>query len=142
MKTEALLTSHMLGPLKPRKKEYTLYDAGCPGLAIRVQPSGGMSWVTWQRSGQTTRRITLGKYPDLDVAAARAALHAFIAGGTMPAVPACPSFAEITALFLKAKQGVYQKDTLYCMQTYLDSQLLPAFGKLRLNRITTPQVAA
>ena len=85
MKTEALLTSHMLGPLKPRKKEYTLYDAGCPGLAIRVQPSGAMSWVTWQHNEQATRRITLDKYPDLDVAAARAAraaLHAFIAGGT------------------------------------------------------------
>ncbi|MBL4558960.1 MAG: tyrosine-type recombinase/integrase [Rhodobacteraceae bacterium] len=39
MKTEALLTPHMIAALRPKAKEYTLHDAGCPGLALRVQPS-------------------------------------------------------------------------------------------------------
>ena len=40
MKTTALLTEHYLNSLKPRKREYLIYDAGCDGLAIRVQPGG------------------------------------------------------------------------------------------------------
>jgi len=46
MKTTALITPHLIVSLQPREKEYTLHDARCDGLAIRVQPSGAMSWVT------------------------------------------------------------------------------------------------
>jgi integrase len=141
MKTEALLTPHMLSSLKPKKKEYTLFDVGCHGLAIRVQSGGAMAWVTWRRVDGKTRRITLGKYPEIDLEQARATLHSFIATKAMPQIAACPIFGAITKQFLKAKRDVYQPDTLYCMTTYLDSQLLPAFGEIRLDKISTPQVA-
>ncbi|WP_411892546.1 tyrosine-type recombinase/integrase [Yoonia sp. SDW83-1] len=142
MKTEALLTPRMLASLKPKKKEYTLFDGGCPGLAVRVQPGGAMSWVTWQRAEGKTRRITLGRYPNLGLEEARAALHGFVATKTVPQIPACPTFGAVTKHFLKAKQGVYQAGTLSCMQAYLDTQLLPAVGDTRMDKITTPQLAA
>lgn len=44
MRTEALLTPHMLTTLKPKRREYAIFDAQCPKLSVRVQPSGAMSW--------------------------------------------------------------------------------------------------
>ena len=142
MKTEALLTPHMLASIKPRKKEYAIFDVGCPGLALRVQPGGAMSWVTWERNAGKTRRITLGAFDTLSLDDARRALGAYATSQTLPRIANCISFAELVRLFLRAKQGHYQPKTLSCMQAYLDAQLLPAFGKLRMNAIKTPDVAA
>ena len=51
--------------IKPKAKEFSLYDAQCEGLALRVQPSGVRSWVCWERTNGKTRRITLGRYPEI-----------------------------------------------------------------------------
>ncbi|TRD13705.1 tyrosine-type recombinase/integrase, partial [Palleronia caenipelagi] len=142
MKTEALLTPHLIATLKPRSKEYTLHDAGCVGLALRVQPGGARSWVTWDRQGGKTRRITLGKVEALDLEAARTALRSRQAGLALPETPGTsPTFGALAQRFLEAKAGIYTPRTLSCLGAYLDSQLLPAFGAKRLHTITTPQVA-
>ena len=65
MKAAALLTPHLLASLKPKAREYAVQDAGCPGLALRVRPSGARSWVTWERRGGTARRVTLGREGDM-----------------------------------------------------------------------------
>ena len=41
-----------------------------------------------------------------------------------------------------AKAKVYRPRTLSCLRIYLRSQLLPAFGRMRLDRITVPAMAA
>ena len=53
----------------------------------------------------------------------------------------CITFAELVRIFMVAKRKVYRPDTIDSMQSYLKTQLLPAFGKTRMDRITTPEVA-
>lgn len=142
MKTEALLTPHMLASLTCTSKEMTIYDAGCPGLALRLRPSGARSWVTWNRTGTTTRRITLGSLDGMSLEDARKAVHAQ-SSPVKPevALPTAMTFGALAKLFCAAKTGVYAPKTLICLRSYLETQLLPAFGSRPLHKITTPDVA-
>lgn len=144
MKTVTLLTPLILSSLKPRQKEYMLYDAQCKGLALRVQPSGAKSWVCWQRNAGKTRRVTLGRFKDMDVSAAREAFHGHRGSGEPPVAPERQNtltFSALCTAFLNAKRGVYAASTLSSLGYYLGTQLLPAFGNRRIAEITTPEIA-
>lgn len=144
MKTITLLTPLILSSLKPRKKEYVLHDAQCAGLALRVQPGGAKSWVCWKRDADKTRRVTLGRFEDMDLDAAREAFHAHKGTGKRPAAPQqrdTLTFAVLCTAFLDAKRGVYAASTISSLGYYLDTQLLPAFGPRKIARITTPEIA-
>lgn len=144
MKTVTLLTPLILSSLKPRQKEYMLYDAQCEGLALRVQPGGAKSWVCWHRNAGKTKRVTLGRFEDMDVSAAREAFHAHRGTGEPPVAPEQQStltFSALSAAFLNAKRGVYAASTLSSLGYYLDTQLLPAFGKRKIAGIKTPEIA-
>ena len=77
------LTDKAVANLKPRPTRYQAFDGGCPGLSIRVTPTGGKSWV-WQyrehvattsggyEPGKRQRFWTLGTYPALSLRDARA----------------------------------------------------------------------
>ena len=142
MKTEALLTPHMISALKPRAKDYTVYDAGCDGLALRIQPKGARFWVCWERKNGKTKRVTLGKLSDLTLDQARDAVRRRQAGIKAKSKPETRlTFGQLAKRFLAAKDGEYTPRTLYCLSCYLDTQLLPLFGKSPLHRITTPALA-
>src|SRR5688500_668967 len=47
-------------------------DAGLQGLYLVIQPSGMKSWAVRYRSGGKPRKLTLGPYPAVDLATARA----------------------------------------------------------------------
>jgi integrase len=48
------------------------FDSGFPGLALRVSYGGSKSWVFFYRLyGGKLRRLTLGRWPSMDLAAAR-----------------------------------------------------------------------
>jgi integrase len=47
------------------------FDADTPGLALRVTPAGARTWYAFYRVGRTTRRVKLGTFPALELAAAR-----------------------------------------------------------------------
>jgi integrase len=53
-----------------RRTEY--FDEELPGFCVRVSPSGGKSFSVLYRRGRRLRRYTLGKYPVLGLAQARA----------------------------------------------------------------------
>ena len=75
------LTDRAVVNLKPKGQRYQVFDGSCPGLSIRVSPSGGKSWV-WQyrehvatdsgfEPGKRTRFWTLGSYPAVTLKKAR-----------------------------------------------------------------------
>ena len=39
------LTDAAVARLRPREREYTVWDSRVTGLGVRVRPSGGRSWV-------------------------------------------------------------------------------------------------
>jgi len=147
MKRIVLFSPLMLRSIKVKEKEYTLYDAACDNLALRVQPSGAMSWVTWQKHAGKVRRVTLGRFDALSLEDAR--LHANSDTLTDPmdarkmllASPPSLTFAALARLFLTSKTGVYSEGGIASFTIYLKNQLLPAFGSLAVNRITTANVA-
>lgn len=63
-------------------------DAQQPGLRLRISEQGTRSWVWLKKVNGRTRRITLGRYPEIDIADARKAaakLSGEAAMGTDPA---------------------------------------------------------
>ena len=49
------------------------FDAGYPGLALRISYGGGRSWVYFYRANGKQRRMTLGTFPAMSLADARQA---------------------------------------------------------------------
>jgi Arm DNA-binding domain len=58
----------------PARGQIDYFDKGYPGLALRVSYGGAKAWVYFFRlHGGKLRRVTLGRWPAMDLAAARGA---------------------------------------------------------------------
>jgi integrase len=66
------LTEVALKAFLPREKRYEAPDGKVAGLHLIVQPSGARSWAWRFRFAGKPRKLTLGSYPELGLAAARA----------------------------------------------------------------------
>ncbi len=68
------LTDPRVRQAKPEQKPYNIYDSG--GLYLTVSPTGGKWWRLKYRHVGKEKRIGLGAYPEVTLAAARAARDA------------------------------------------------------------------
>src|ERR1700722_1798577 len=63
MKTQRI-SKRMIDHLKPRPKEYAVFDSDIPGFGIRVRPSGTKSYILMYRAGHgrraALRKLTIG----------------------------------------------------------------------------------
>jgi integrase len=66
-----LLTDRTIAQTKPEAARKEVPDALVPGLYLIVQPSGHKSWAARYRVDRRARKLTLGPYPRLGLAAAR-----------------------------------------------------------------------
>ncbi|MGH7779481.1 MAG: tyrosine-type recombinase/integrase [Candidatus Binataceae bacterium] len=67
------LTDRAAQAARGRKEgQFLIRDADVRGFALRVTPNGSKAWVWDGRIHRQMRRITIGQYPDLNVAEARA----------------------------------------------------------------------
>ena len=55
----------------PKGKRVERFDAGVPGLALRITDKGAKSWSVYYRSRGGHQRLTIGRWPEVGVAAAR-----------------------------------------------------------------------
>ena len=65
------LTVKAIAAAKPGAKEYTLWDNLLAHCGVRVQPSGVRSYIVQTRVQGRMRKITLGRFPELSLDAAR-----------------------------------------------------------------------
>ena len=67
------LTDAVIRSFKPREALYTVGDATCPGLCIRITPKGVKTFAFAYRRKATGKIewVTLGRYPDLALTRAR-----------------------------------------------------------------------
>ena len=136
------LSDAMVRATKPRTREYSLRDAICPALSLRVQPNGSRSWVVRKQVHGKTQRIGLGAASYLSVDEARAKAFACLSDPkAKPTMRPAPLFRDLARQFLEAKRKSYKPSTLNAFEAYLNSQLIPTFGDTPTNRITTPEVA-
>lgn len=67
----ATFTTNFLKGLKPGSKRFEERDLGCPGLLIRVGVKGEKIWEVVVSEGGKRRRVRLGTFPEVGLAAAR-----------------------------------------------------------------------
>jgi integrase len=71
--TKRALTAAAVNRIKPPQNgQCDHFDAGYPGLALRVSYGGARAWVYFYRVHGKQRRMTLGRYPAMTLADARA----------------------------------------------------------------------
>ena len=136
------LTDAAVARLRPREREYTVWDSRVAGLGVRVRPAGGQSWVLLLDAGGRTKRVSLGPVSAKSVEEARRECHARQAAGPQPekqtAGPAntMPLFRDFVAGPWKQSHFArYKPSGQKTASVFLRRQLLPAFGTKPLDRI-------
>ena len=139
------LTDAAIARLRPRDREYTVWDSRVPGLGVRVRPTGGRSYVLLVRVGGRSRRVSLGPVPGRGIDAVRRECHAREADPepeqTDAAALPAPLFRDFVAgEWKRACFDRYKPSTRRRVRYALAGRLLPAFGSRPLERIAPAQV--
>ncbi len=143
------LTDSRIKSLKPRATRYLVSDGR--GLALDVTPAGYISWLFRYRLEGKQYRVTLGRYPDLTLKAARDkrdGLAAQVSKGISPAVEARlarqgklidPSVRQFGERYY-AEQVLRNRKDPSQIRRYLDNEIYPAMGEKLLNTVTVVDV--
>ena len=137
------LTDAAIARLRPREREYTVWDNRIAGLGVRVRPTGGRSWVLLLDTGGRTKRVSLGPVSTMTVAEARREAFGRHTGpqpeqATGPVVPLFRDF--VAGPWKEAHFDRYKPSGQETVSGFLRRQLLPVFGPKRLDRITPARV--
>lgn len=127
-----MLTFLIIKGLKPKDKQYDVSDV--PGLFLRVNPSGKMTWRI-NKSVKGKRFVkTLGEYPLMTISDARKALEQL----TAVSVNNSDTFEGIYEDWLNLKKRTVKNwsDIDERMKKYI----LPKLGALPFSVITPPQI--
>lgn len=130
----------------PRMREYALHDTVLQGFMLRVQPGGARSWVLRYRRDGKPRRVTLGKPGALTANDARTLALTVLArekgGGKVPLPPPCgPRLERFAAEYMERRSPAWKPSTRKSVASYLGSTILPALGGLRVDAVTSVDVA-
>ena len=138
------LTDALIARLRPRDREYTIWDTRVPGLGVRVRPSGGASFVLLSKVDGRSRRVALGPVTSRTVEEVRRQCHSRMAGEPDPKPSAgAPLFRDFVAgKWTELHYESYKRSTRKGVRWSLERQLLPAFGPTPLDRITRAGVLA
>jgi integrase len=145
------LTDAGIKAFKPRAARYMVSDGR--GLSLDVLPSGKMSWVYRYRLVGEYGKVTLGRYPDLPLKAARGRrdeLAAQVASGKNPALEAKkrragvssnPTLREFGERYYKEQVLRRWKDPK-TIRRYLDNEIYPTLGEKVLKDVNALDVQA
>ena len=138
------LTDRGIARLRPRAREYTVWDSRLVGLGVRVRPTGGVSYVLLQSAGGRSRRVSLASVTTMGIAEARRECHARMTGPeAAEAVPVrtVPLFRDFVAgEWKEARFERCKPTTKKGVVSVLEGQLLPAFGSKPLDRVTLVRI--
>ena len=117
------------------------------GFGVRVSAQGRKSWVLRYRANGRQRRLTLGTFPSLGLAAARAAARRAlgdVAHGTDPATAKqaeqrAGTFRELADLYLE-KHAKKRKRSWRGDERILNVELLPVLGATRAKEVTRREI--
>lgn len=143
------LTEKAIERLRPKEREYTVWDTRLAGFGVRVRTTGRKSFVFhWSKAGKA-HRATIGSTTFLtpDRALARcASLQAELHDGRPPRrvrenAGETPTLRQFTTGPWKtACYDRYKASTKPFIDCALKRQLLPAFGNLPIDRIDKADV--
>ena len=139
------LTDTGIARLRPREREYAVWDSRLAGLGVRVRPSGAATYVLLLKSEGRTRRLSLGPIASRCLDSIRRECHALMArhepDKTSEAAHKAPLFRDFVAgPWKETHLSRYKPSTRQGAHGALRRRLLPAFGSTPLDRITRNQV--
>jgi len=143
------LTDTGIRALKPKGTRYLVGDGR--GLYLEVLPSGKSSWLFRYRFKGRPGKVSLGRYPDLSLKAARCERDrqaTLLAGGRSPAEEKRLAKMALTRdCTMREFSERYYHDIVLRdrkdprdMRRYLDNEILPVLGQKPLSQVTADDV--
>ena len=138
-------TDLAIARLRPREREYTVWDSRVPGLGVRVRPAGGRSYVLLQEADGRSKRVSLGAVSLKSIAEARRECLVRRAGPEPEKTAAPPRSIPLLRDFVEgpwreAHFDRYKPSTRKGVRSLLEGRILPAFGSKPLDRIAPAQL--
>ena len=144
------LTPRLARESRSNGKDTILFDKALPGFGLRIHPSGRKVWIVQARIEGRSRRIVIGRHGEMELAAARRRARDMLArirAGGNPAddiqrekeTPTLRAFADE---YLRRSEPHWKPSGRMTVRIYLKARILPAFGKMPLDRIGPEDVAA
>ena len=126
--------------LRPEQREYTVWDTRVRGLGVRVRPSGTRTYIYQRKTTSDTQKVSLGPAALRgieDVRRSCLAMAAAVMEARETVQDKPPLFREFVAgPWHSACYDRCKPSTQRVMRSTLERQLLPAFGAVRLDRIS------
>jgi integrase len=143
------LTDTGIRALKPRETRYLVTDGR--GLCLEVLPSGKLSWLYRCRFKGRPEKVSLGRYPDLSLKAARCERDkqaTLLAGGRSPAEEkrlakmAVTRDCDLSEFAERYYHDIVLRDRKdpRNIRRYLENEILPALGSKLLSQVTAADV--
>jgi integrase len=131
------LTARGVAALETDRPQQDFWDELTPGLVLRVTEHGRKTYVVRYRANGTHRRMTLGRHPNLTLAAAREKAREALAAAQAGEDPALErqrlrsseaTFEALAREVLAAKAERTRRRTREERERMLEKELLPAWG--------------
>ena len=144
------LTARLARQSKPGPRDTFLFDRTLPGFGLRIHPSGRKVWIVQARIEGRSRRIVIARHGEMDLAEARRRARDMLArirAGDNPADDIqreknTPTFREFADEYLRRCEPHWKPSGRKTVRIYLKARILPAFGRVPLDRIGREHVAA
>ena len=140
------LTRARVRDMKPANKDILVWDETTPHFALRVRANGTKRYMHIYKDYNThkQKRTTIGDPQLISIESARSIamqLNEDIKAGKAKIKTQKPLFADYANnVWMPQREKFIKPSSLARNRLALDKQLLPAFGKLRLDEITKPVV--
>ena len=152
-KTMPIITDTLLKAKKPPAAgRIEIKDDRCAGLEFRLTKAGAASWSLRFRDPQTGKpsRFTIGRYPDVGIAAARErgnALRKDVAAGINPVVrkyrdrhdASAKTFQGLAARYMEEHARRFKRSA-HADERCLEMHILPMWAKRRYDQIERADV--
>lgn len=131
-------------------RETILFDRRQPGFGLRVHPSGRKVYILQARIGGRTRRFVIARHGEIELAEARRRARDLLGRIQVGDDPAeerrrtrrTPDFRAFAAEYLRRCGPGLKPSGRKTVRVYLEARLLPAFGRMPVDRIGPEDVAA
>ena len=144
------LTPRLARESKSNGKDTILFDKAVTGFGLRIHPSGRKVWIVQARIDGRSRRIVIARHGEITLAEARRRARDMLArirAGGNPAddiqrekkTPTLRAFADE---YLRRSDPHWKPSGRKTVRIYLKARILPAFGRMPLDRIGPKDVAA
>ena len=144
------LTPRLARESRSNGKDTILFDKALPGFGLRIHPSGRKVWIVQARIEGRSRRIVIARHGEMDLGQARRRARDVlvrIRAGDNPAddirrEKETPTLREFADEYLRRCEPHWKPSGRKTVRIYVKARILPAFGRMPLDRIGPEDVAA